>query len=105
MITAQPGDRWLLITSAIHMPRAMGVFRHIGLPVDAYPVDWRTTGPQDLWSIPGSFAGGLSRFDAAVHEWVGLFAYWIMGRSSELFPGPRPTARAASFPLRNLGRA
>src|SRR5262249_4788394 len=41
---AQPkaGERWLLVTSAYHMPRAIGVFRKAGFPVEPYPVDWRT---------------------------------------------------------------
>ena len=43
----QPGERWLLVTSGYHMPRAMGIFRRAGFPVEAYPVDWRTRGPQD----------------------------------------------------------
>ena len=41
----QPGQRWLLLTSAFHMPRAIAVFRAAGFPVEAYPVDWRTTRP------------------------------------------------------------
>src|ERR1700704_5575629 len=43
----QPGERWLLVTSAYHMPRAMGIFHRAGFRVEAYPVDWRTRGPQD----------------------------------------------------------
>jgi uncharacterized SAM-binding protein YcdF (DUF218 family) len=95
MISVQPSDRWLLITSAIHMPRAIGAFRRAGLSVEAFPVDWRTTGPQDIWSIPGSFASGLSGVDAATKEWIGLFVYWITGKSSELYPGPHATHRFA----------
>ena len=43
----QPGERWLLVTSAYHMPRAIAAFRAAGFPVEAYPVDWRTRGPID----------------------------------------------------------
>ena len=43
----QPGERWLLVTSAYHMPRAMAAFRAAGFAVEAYPVDWRTRGPID----------------------------------------------------------
>src|ERR1700730_15614192 len=43
----QPGEHWLLVTSGYHTPRAMGVFRRAVFPVQAYPVDWRTRGPQD----------------------------------------------------------
>ncbi|HEY6255769.1 MAG TPA: YdcF family protein [Xanthobacteraceae bacterium] len=85
----QPGERWLLVTSGYHMPRAMGVFRQAGFPVEAYPVDWRTRGPQDALRPFTSLGGGLERADTAVREWVGLLVYWLTGRSAALFPGPR----------------
>jgi uncharacterized SAM-binding protein YcdF (DUF218 family) len=84
----KPGERWLLVTSAYHMPRAIGVFRHVGFPVEAYPVDWRTRGPIDLMLPFESVTAGLRRTDTAVHEWIGLFAYRLTGRTSELFPAP-----------------
>ena len=84
----KPGERWLLITSAMHMPRAIGVFRGVGFPVEAYPVDYQTAGPEYFWSLSRWPTSGLSNFDAAAHEWVGLFMYWITGRTSKLFPGP-----------------
>lgn len=83
----KPGERWVVITSAAHMPRAMGVFRAAGFNVEAYPVDWRTQrtgGPAIKW-----FVRGLADIDDAAHEYIGLLVYWITGRSSELFPGPR----------------
>ena len=43
----KPGERWLLVTSAWHMPRSVGVFRKAGFDVTAYPVDYRTGG---TWS-------------------------------------------------------
>jgi len=84
----KPGERWLLVTSAYHMPRAIGIFRHVGFAVEAYPVDWRTRGPIDLVMPMESVTAGLRRTDTAVHEWVGLFAYWATGRSTALFPAP-----------------
>ena len=42
--TRKPGERWLLVTSAAHMPRSMGIFRRVGFPVTAFPVDYRTVG-------------------------------------------------------------
>ncbi len=85
----KPGERWLLVTSAHHMPRAIGAFRRVGFSVEAYPVDWRTRGPEDLARPFRIASDGLKRTDTAVHEWVGLLAYWLSGRSSELFPGPQ----------------
>jgi uncharacterized SAM-binding protein YcdF (DUF218 family) len=84
----KPGERWLLVTSAYHMPRAMGVFRAAGFPVEAYPVDWRTRGPADLVRPFSSLSDGLQRTDTAAHEWVGLFAYWITGQTTALFSAP-----------------
>ena len=70
------------------MPRAIGVFRRAGFPVEAYPVDWGTRGPIDLVLPFDSVTDGLGRTDTAAHEWIGLVAYWITGRISELFPAP-----------------
>jgi len=84
----KPGERWLLVTSAYHMPRAVGVFRRVGFAVEAYPVDYRTRGVEDLARPFASLGEGLRRADAATREWIGLVAYWMAGRSSALFPGP-----------------
>ena len=85
----ESSERWLLVTSAHHMPRAVGAFRRAGFEVEAYPVDWRTRGPEDLARPFRIASDGLKRTDTAVHEWVGLVIYWLSGRSSELFPAPR----------------
>jgi uncharacterized SAM-binding protein YcdF (DUF218 family) len=84
----QPGERWLLLTSAFHMPRAVAVFRAVGFPVEPYPVDWRTTGPLDLLRPYPSVSEGLRRTDVAVREWIGLLLYRLTGKTAELFPGP-----------------
>ena len=84
----QPGERWLLLTSAFHMPRAVAVFRAAGFPVEPYPADWRTTGPADLFRPYPSVSEGLRRTDVAVREWVGLLLYRLTGKTAELFPAP-----------------
>jgi uncharacterized SAM-binding protein YcdF (DUF218 family) len=76
------------VTSAYHLPRAIGMFRMAGFPVEPYPVDWRTRGVKDAWRPFSTLAEGLRRTDTAVREWAGLVIYWLSGRSSELFPGP-----------------
>ncbi len=83
------GERWLLVTSAFHMPRSIGIFRQIGFGVEAYPVDFRTRGSADLKRPFDRVSEGLRRSDIAVREWAGLIAYWLTGRTSELFPAPR----------------
>ncbi len=82
-----PQDRWLLVTSAFHMPRSVGVFRKVGFDVIPYPVDFRTRGRMDALRL-SDIATGLERTDFATKEWIGLVAYWLSGRSSALFPGP-----------------
>lgn len=80
--------RWLLVTSAFHMPRSVGVFRAAGFDVTPYPVDWRTRGWIDAAMPFPRVSAGLARSDVAVHEWIGLVSYRLAGRSSALFPGP-----------------
>jgi len=93
LIQPKPGERWLLVTSAHHLPRAIGVFRKMGFPVEPYPVDWRTRGAADALRPFATLGDGLRRSDTAVREWVGLAVYWLTGRSSALFPGPTPAGR------------
>lgn len=84
----KPGETWLLVTSAWHMPRAVGCFRKAGWPVLAYPVDYlgnntRWAGfdaPRQLYTI-----------SIAEKEWLGLLAYHLMGRTDALFPAPPTT--------------
>jgi uncharacterized SAM-binding protein YcdF (DUF218 family) len=85
-----PGKRWLLITSAYHMPRAMGAFRASGFDVEPWPVDYRTRGTADLTRPFDKVSEGLRRVDVASREWAGLLAYWLRGRSDALFPAPLP---------------
>jgi len=83
----QKGESWVLVTSASHMPRAVGVFRKIGWPVIPYPVDFNTTGKIEFRiSLDG--LRNISSLSWALHEWAGIVAYRLMGRTSELFPGP-----------------
>jgi uncharacterized SAM-binding protein YcdF (DUF218 family) len=88
LASPKPGERWLLVTSAFHMPRSVGVFRKAGFIVEPYPADWRTGSDWTLWA-PSTFASdGLAQIDIAVREWIGLAAYRISGKTSELLPGP-----------------
>ena len=88
LVKPQAGERWILVTSAWHMPRAMGIFRKAGFPVEPWPVDYRTGGWGDGLVWFSSPAEGLKRLDAMTKEYVGLAALWLTGRSSALFPAP-----------------
>jgi len=82
------GERWLLVTSAFHMPRAVGLFRKAGFPVEPYPVDWRTGDKSDLASFTTAATDGLLKTDIAIREWIGLIAYRLNGKTEDLLPGP-----------------
>ena len=88
LLDPKPGERWLLVTSAAHMPRAVGCFREAGFDVLPWPVDYRTRGPEDALRFFDKPSEGLRRVDAAAREWAGLAVYYWTGRSSSLFPGP-----------------
>lgn len=88
LVQPKPGERWLLVTSAHHMPRSVGVFRAAGFPVEAFPVDYRTRGAVDLLRPFSTLGDGLRRTDTAMREWVGLLMYRMVGRTDELFPAP-----------------
>jgi uncharacterized SAM-binding protein YcdF (DUF218 family) len=87
----KPGERWLLLTSAFHMPRSIGIFRKVGFAVEPCPVDWRLAGRRDLTHFPAQSEEGLQHTNLAVREWLGLIAYRLTGRTDELFPGPTST--------------
>ena len=86
LVKPKPGERWLLVTSAWHMPRAMGCFRRAGFAVTAYPVDYRT-GP-GAGGLHATAGDGLFELDVAVREWLGLVAYRASGYTESVFPGP-----------------
>jgi uncharacterized SAM-binding protein YcdF (DUF218 family) len=75
----KPSEKWLLVTSAFHMPRAMGAFRAVGFPVEADPVDFKSSKKD---------AGQGKQAVLALREYMALFVYWLSGQSDELFPCP-----------------
>jgi uncharacterized SAM-binding protein YcdF (DUF218 family) len=81
----QPNETWLLVTSAVHMPRAVGCFRHVGWTPVPFPTDYRT-GFDSGWTV--ALVQHLGLFELAVKEWLGLIAYRLLGRTDAFFPGP-----------------
>jgi uncharacterized SAM-binding protein YcdF (DUF218 family) len=82
------GERWLLVTSAYHVPRSVGLFRKAGFDVETYPVGWRVGDRADLLTFSSVAVDGLERTDVAIREWMGLVVYWGTGRMDRLLPGP-----------------
>jgi uncharacterized SAM-binding protein YcdF (DUF218 family) len=88
ILKPKAGEHWLLVTSAWHMPRAMGCFRRAGFTVEAWPVDYRTPGRLQPLRFHTSVPEGLRRIDFVVREYAGLVIYYLTGRTRELLPGP-----------------
>lgn len=89
LLKPEPDQTWLLVTSASHMPRAVGIFRKAGFNVTPYPVDYETLGvPGEFFVMSSDVLESLRRSDRAVREFVGLVAYWHTGKTDALFPRP-----------------
>ncbi|WP_237154234.1 YdcF family protein [Oryzibacter oryziterrae] len=88
VVQPQATDSWILVTSAFHMPRAMGTFRAAGWNgLTAWPVDYRVEPHPRL--LEAQFASdGLFLTDLAIKEWIGLTAYRFAGYTDALFPAP-----------------
>jgi len=78
------GGKWLLVTSAFHMPRSVGVYRQAGVDVIPYPVDFRQLNSQ----IQLSLNANMVELNQVVREWIGLGAYYLTDKTAELFPRP-----------------
>ncbi len=86
LVTPAPGSHWLLITSAAHMPRAVGIFCARQWPVMPVPVDFRSD-PAHMFRPEWEFAEHVNSLTVASREWVGLVAYFLSGRTSQFLPG------------------
>jgi len=88
LASPKPGETWILVTSALHMPRSVGIFRRIGWEVVPYPVDYRTRrGARPYFRF--EFDKQIETMHDAVREWIGLVSYRLMDRTDALFPSPR----------------
>ena len=88
LVNPEENEVWLLVTSAFHMPRAIGTYRKAGWKIRAYPVDF-VTSPNFEWSISFNFGEGLTKFSGAIKECLGLLFYRMTGKMDTLFPSPK----------------
>ena len=79
-----------LVTSAFHMPRAVGVFKKKGISVVPIPVNYRSDRRRGV--VFGQGIDEWERFALAAREWGGLFFYYALGRTNEVFPSPDQAA-------------
>lgn len=87
LLNPNPQDQWVLVASAYHIPRAVGLFRKVGFNVIPYPVDYHTPGNYE----PAFFIGlklNLDAWQVSSREWLGMLANYLMGRSDRLFAEP-----------------
>jgi uncharacterized SAM-binding protein YcdF (DUF218 family) len=83
LVDPKPGKTWILVTSASHMPRAVGVFRKVGWSVLPWPTAYKSGSRYTV-----NLAMHLMHCDLAFHEWVGLVEYRLLVRTDTLFPVP-----------------
>jgi uncharacterized SAM-binding protein YcdF (DUF218 family) len=88
LVKPQPGEKWLLVTSAFHMPRSMALFRKAGFDVVAWPADFRTAGDERLSLARDNAIDCLQNMTLAIREWIGLVAYRLSGKIDNVFPAP-----------------
>jgi len=87
LINPGRNENWILITSAFHMPRSMGVFRKTGWNVIPYPVDYSFAIDEPI-TLNFSLESGLKALSYGLHEWLGLIFYRLNGKTDHFFPAP-----------------
>lgn len=83
-----PGQVWLLVTSAYHMPRAVGLFRKAGFAVVPWPADYLASGVEGVRLKPDQSPENIVVSTTALREWAGLIGYKLVGKIDELLPAP-----------------
>jgi len=78
----------ILVTSAFHMPRSVGLFRQVGIEVIAWPTDYRSAGTESFGLDLANPIHNLNTTSIALKEWIGLAVYHWTGRTGAILPGP-----------------
>ncbi len=81
----QANETWVVITTAFHLPRTIGIFCQQQWPVIPYPADFHTN-PKGLFSLTLNLSAHLNTLNYAIHEWIGLVAYFLTGKTTSLLP-------------------
>lgn len=82
------GQTWLLVTSAFHMPRSVGLFRMADFPVVPWPADYLASGAEGWRVKPDQPPENIAVATIALREWIGLAGYMLTGKIADWFPGP-----------------
>lgn len=85
LVKSIKNENWILITTSWHMPRSVGIFCKAGWPVIPYPVDHQTN-KDNLFRISFNLLSNLQTLKIAIKEGLGLFAYYLSGKTDSFFP-------------------
>ena len=77
-------ENWIIVTSASHMIRATNIGKKLGWKFIPYAVDFQA-GKKIIWIPSIYFLTNMNRFNSSSHEWIGLIAYYIMGRTNKIY--------------------
>ena len=89
LVDPKSGETWLLVTSAYHMPRSVGLFRKAGFDVVPWPTDYRGTGTEGFGITLHQPAENVTVVTLAIREWIVLAAYYLTGKIEDLLPAPK----------------
>jgi uncharacterized SAM-binding protein YcdF (DUF218 family) len=82
------GQTWLLVTSAFHMPRSVGLFRAVDFPVVPWPADYLASGAEGVGLKLDQLPENMAVTSIALREWSGLLGYKLAGKIADVLPGP-----------------
>ncbi len=87
IVKPEPDETWILVTSAAHMPRAVGIARHLDWKFIPFPVDYNF-GKEMAISLQFQFHQGAADLYSALYEFVGLLMYKLTDKTGEFYPAP-----------------
>lgn len=86
MVEPKQGEKWIVVTSSSHMPRALGIFEKQGWDVIPYPSSPKTDGEYQFMPNPFGVIGNFFMTGMAMKEVIGGAIYYFTGKSAFLLP-------------------
>lgn len=85
LVNPRPGEKWVVVTMAPHLPRAMLCFKAVGWDVIPSASDYYTNG-RYLMEPYLHFTRNLYLLTIAAHEYYGLVSYRLLGWTKQIWP-------------------
>jgi len=83
IVKPKKNEKWIVITSAFHMNRAIFIGEKNDWALIPYAVDFFQ--PKKFKYRPNlSLLNNFNQMQRGSHEWIGLMAYYLMGRTSRI---------------------